>query len=195
MMELIKENRNRLIQQLTAYRAFNEQELVDQKRILEVLYHWPNVFLRENLTGHMTASAWVVNERRDRVLMAYHRIYDSWAWLGGHADGETDLLSVALREVREESGVSHVRALSEEPFSLEVLTVEGHEKRGVYVPSHLHFNVTYLLEAEESDPLRNKADENSAVSWFSLSGAVEASREPWFQERIYKKLNAKLPEK
>lgn len=195
MMELIKENRNRLIQQLTAYRAFNEQELVDQKRILEVLYHWPNVFLRENLTGHMTASAWVVNERRDRVLMAYHRIYDSWAWLGGHADGETDLLSVALREVREESGVSHVRALSEEPFSLEVLTVDGHEKRGVYVPSHLHFNVTYLLEAEESDPLRNKADENSAVSWFSLSGAVEASREPWFQERIYKKLNAKLPEK
>ena len=140
----------------------------------------------------MTASAWVTNERRDRILMAYHKIYDSWAWLGGHADGERDLLAAAMREVREESGVVHVRPVMEDIFSLEVLTVDGHEKRGRYVSSHLHLNVTYLLIADDTDTLTVKPDENSGVRWFTPDGAVEASSEPWYRERIYKKLNAKL---
>ena len=80
-------------------------------------------------------------------------------------------------------------------FSLEILTVDGHEKKGVYVPSHLHLNVTYLLEADEDDALSVKPDENSGVAWFSLDGAVAASTEPWFQERIYGKLNEKLLER
>ena len=98
--------------------------------------------------------------------MAYHNIYDSWSWLGGHADGERDLLSVALREVEEESGLTAVRPVREDLFSLEILTVDGHEKRGAYVPSHLHLNVTYLLEAEDGQSLRSKPDENQAVAWF-----------------------------
>ena len=92
----------------------------------------------------------------------------------------------------EESGVIHVRPLSEEIFSLEILTVDGHEKRGKYVPSHLHLNLTYLLEAREGDALSMKADENSGVAWFGLEEAVKASTEPWFKERVYGKLNEKL---
>ena len=111
---------------------------------------------------------------------------------GGHADGEEDLAAVALREVREETGVRSARLLSEDIFSLESLTVDGHEKKGKYVPSHLHLNVTYLLEADEEETVRVKKDENSAVGWFSPEEAVEASSEPWFQERIYRKLNRKL---
>ena len=124
--------------------------------------------------------------------MAYHKIYDSWAWLGGHADGERNLLETALREVREESGVTHVKPLSEDIFSVEVLTVDGHEKNGSYVSSHLHLNITYLLEADESDALHKKEDENCAVAWFGLEEAVEASTEEWFKKRIYRKLNEKL---
>ena len=135
---------------------------------------------------------WVVNPAHDRVLMVYHRIYDSWSWTGGHADGEEDLLAVALRECREETGLQKVRAVSDEILSLEVLTVEGHEKRGEYVPSHLHLNVTYLLEADESETLRICEEENAGVAWFTLDGALEASSEPWFVERIYKKLNEKV---
>jgi ADP-ribose pyrophosphatase YjhB (NUDIX family) len=125
--------------------------------------------------------------------MVYHKIYDSWSWTGGHADGEEDLLSVAIREVREETGVQSVRPVSEEIYSLEILTVDGHEKRGEYVPSHLHLNVTYLLEADEHEALRICEAENSGVRWFTLDGALEASTEPWFVARIYKKLNEKLP--
>lgn len=174
------------------YLPFNEQERVDKTEMLRRIDSGEQLFLRENLAAHFTASAWVVSPDREQVLMAYHNLYDSWAWLGGHCDGDTDLLAVAIREVMEESGLKNIRPVSEEIYSLEIMTVSGHEKRGQYVPSHLHLNLTFLLEADPDEPLMAKPDENKAVSWFSRDGAVAASREPWFQERIYKKLNDKL---
>ncbi len=181
-----------LIGQIERYQPYNEQEMRDREVILDCLRTQKDIFTRENRLVHMTASAWVVNERFDRVLMAYHNIYDSWSWLGGHADGEEDLLAVAIKEVREESGVSRVRAADGSIFSLEALTVDGHVKRGEYVSSHLHLNVTYLLIADDTDALSVKPDENSGVRWFTPEDAVEASSEPWFREHIYKKLNEKL---
>ena len=66
--------------------------------------------------------------------------------------------------------------------------MEGHEKRGRYVPSHLHLNVTYLLEADSAQTLRVKPDENSAVAWIDMEDIREKSTEHWFVERIYPKL-------
>ena len=184
----------KIVEEIKKYRPCNAQEQRDQALILDFLEKNGDAFLRSNLLAHMTASSWIVNPERTKTLMVYHNLYDSWSWTGGHADGETDLLSVALREAREETGIAHVRPLSPEIFSLEVLTVDGHEKRGEYVPSHLHMNVTYLLEAEESDTLHVCREENSGVAWFTLEEALKASSEPWFVERIYKKLNGKLAE-
>ena len=181
-----------LIRQLEGFQPWNEQENRDRELILALLRRGdPAIFTRESTAFHMTTSAWVSNRSRSRVLMAYHNLYGSWAWLGGHADGDTDLLRVALREVTEESGVDAAPILTD-PFSVEVLTVDGHEKRGRYVSSHLHLNVTYLLEADSAAPVRAKADENSAVGWFPPEEAVARSTEPWFRARIYQKLNEKL---
>lgn len=173
------------------YVPVNEQENRDLCLLIEAL-GFPKVFTRENEFMHFTASGWVVNKEHTKVLMAYHKIYDSYAWLGGHADGEEDLLKVAMKEVREESGLVHLTPLSEHPVSVEVLTVDGHVKRGKYVSSHLHLNVTYLIEADEHEPLKVKEDENSALQWFSLEDALKASSEPWFVENIYKKLNERV---
>ena len=140
----------------------------------------------------MTASAWVVNKDRSKILLAYHNIYDSWAWLGGHADGEKDLLKVALKEVAEESGVKNIKPVSEDILSVEILTVDGHEKKGVYVPSHLHLNVTYLIEADDTEQPNICVGENSNVAWFDKDKTVEMSNEKWFKERIYSKLMKKL---
>lgn len=179
--------------QLREYKAFNEQEEHDRDAILAFLSGASiDPYTRESLLAHMTASAWIVNRERTKVLMVYHNIYDSWSWTGGHADGERNLLSVALREAREETGVEHITPISNDIFSVEALTVDGHEKKGKYVPSHLHLNVTYLLEADETDALHVCDGENSGVKWFTLDKALEASSEPWFVERIYKKLNEKL---
>lgn len=181
-----------IIKQLSDYVAFNEQETADKKLMLDLLEHQENLFTRNNKCAHFTASAWVVNQNYDKVLMAYHNLYDSWAWLGGHADGDENLLEVAIKEVKEESGLQHVKPVTEDLFSIEVLTVDGHEKKGCYEPSHLHLNLTYLIEADDSELLSNKPDENSEVAWFTLDEAVEVSSEKWFKERIYSKLNRKL---
>ncbi|MBD9198448.1 MAG: NUDIX domain-containing protein [Clostridiales bacterium] len=184
-----------LMQELAAYRPWNEQEERDRAELLRRLGSGEELYSRDNASAHLTASAWVVSPDRTQVLLAYHNLYDSWAWLGGHADGDRDLPAVALREVREESGLTEVRPVSDRIYSLEILTVDGHEKRGRYVSSHLHLNVTYLLEADPAAPIRPKPDENSRVGWFSLDDAIAASNEPWFRERVYKKLNEKLNEK
>lgn len=171
---------------------FNEQEAADRNMILNWVRTREDAYLRTNTAAHITVSAWITNPDRNRVLMAYHNIYHSWSWLGGHADGDEDLRAVALREAMEESGLARVRLLSPEIFSLEALTVDGHEKRGKYVSSHLHLNVTFLCEADDTQPLQMKPDENSAVGWFTLAEALKASTEPWFVTRIYQKLNDKL---
>lgn len=185
-------NRQKLIQQLKEYTPFNEQEEIDKSLILNWIEHNADAFYRKNKVAHVTASAWVVNKDRSKVLMVYHNIYQSWSWLGGHADGETDLLSVAIREVKEEAGITNVRPVFEEIYSLESLTVDGHVKNGKYVSSHLHFNITYLLEADSKEAVSIKADENSGVAWFSPEEALQRSTEPWFVEHVYKKLIEKL---
>lgn len=183
-----------IIRQIEAYIPRCPQEERDKDVILAFIKNNPDAFLRTNLIAHMTASAWAVNPARDKVLMVYHKIYDSWSWTGGHADGERDLLSVALRELREETGIKNAKPVSEDIFSLEVLTVDGHEKRGEYVPSHLHLNISYLIEADDKEPLSVCEEENSGVAWFSPQDALAASTEPWFVERVYKKLIARSTE-
>lgn len=174
------------------YNPINEQEENDKKIILtRILNMEDDVLTRENEIAHFTCSSWITNKDHTKVLMAYHNIYDSWAWTGGHADGDDDFLHVALKEANEETGIKNLKPVSEEIFSLEIVPVNPHIKRGKFVSGHLHINVTYLLEADESDSLMIKEDENSNVGWFTLEEAVNASTEPHMRI-IYKKLNEKL---
>jgi len=178
--------------EIMAYMPGNEQEEKDRAIMLRYLELASDVLTRQNRIAHFTASSWILNREHTKVLMIYHNIYHSWSWTGGHADGEEDLLAVAVREASEETGIGHFEVLHKGIFSLEILTVDGHEKRGEYVPSHLHLNLTYLLEADEGTKLIVKPDENSGVKWFAPEEAVSASTEPWMRERIYGKLNGKL---
>ena len=184
-----------LVDALNRFRPCNEQEETDKNQILSLLSGGQDLYTRDNTVAHLTASSWVVSPDRKQVLLVYHNLYRSWAWMGGHADGDRDLCRVALRETREESGLEDLTLVSPEIFSLESLTVDGHEKRGKFVSSHLHLNVTYLLEADPTQRVRCKEDENKGVAWFTPEGAVAASTEKWFQERVYQKLNSKLVEK
>lgn len=178
----------KLISDIEKYIPFNEQEEADKEIILDWLRKDIDVLTRNNKNAHLTASAWVVSPDYKKILMVYHNIFQSWAWIGGHADGDSDLLSVAIKEVEEESGVEHIEVLTPDIFSLEVLCFDGHEKRGQYVPSHIHLNVTYLLMAETTDKLRIKPDENSGVEWVDISEVNDRVTEKWIKDRIYSKL-------
>ena len=180
--------KEKLYKQIFEYVPVNEQEETDRKTLLAFLNGGSDISTRENMVAHLTASAWVVSPDRKQVLMAYHKLYDSWAWLGGHADGNWNLAAVAEQEAREESGIENLRLLSDAPVSLEILTVNGHDKKGKYVPCHLHLNLTYLFEAEQNQSLHIKADENSGVDWIDMDTLAQKCSEPWFVERIYSKL-------
>lgn len=173
------------------YKPYNEQENKDKEIILQCIDVFDDVLTRRNEIAHITSSAFVVNKSRDKVLMVHHNIYNSWSWTGGHADGEEDLLAVAIREVKEETGVSEVEPLFSDIFSLEILTVIGHEKAGRYVAPHLHLSIAYLVEADENEKLKIKKDENSAVRWIPIDEVNEYSNEPHMQ-KVYSKLIAKV---
>ena len=154
-------------QQFQQYIPFNEQEASDLRVIQRCIETFDDVLTRENEIAHFTVSGFVVNELRNKVLMIHHNIYNSWGWTGGHADGDSDFLRVALREVLEETGVA-ATAVNEEIFSIDVLQVLAHKKKGKYVTPHIHLNITYLLEASESASLTIAEEENSGVEWITF---------------------------
>lgn len=177
-----------LLQEIENYKPLNQQEACDKERMIQYIGHNANYLDRENQIAHFTASIWTVNKGRTKTLMVYHNIYQSWSWIGGHADGIEDLRLVALRELQEETGVRNAALVSPEIFSLETLTVNGHIRKGAYVPSHLHMNVTYLAEADENETLLVNKEENQAVKWWSFEDALRVPNEQWFVEWIYRKL-------
>ena len=124
--------------------------------------------------------------------MCYHNIYNSWAWLGGHADGDSNLRNVVLKEIEEESGIKNIKFLTEDIFSMEILTVNGHIKKGKYVSSHLHLNLTFLLEGDIEEKLFVKPDENSGLDWINVEDISKKSSEKWFVDNIYSKLTEKV---
>lgn len=179
------------IEQIKNYQPFNEQEKYDKKLILKFINKNSDNLYRENLAGHITSSAIVVNSEMTKVLFAYHNIYDSWSWVGGHNDGDPDLLKVAIKETKEETGISEVKPFNKEIFMLDVIYVENHIKKGKYVPDHLHLNLTFLLIADENQKLIIKPDENQAVKWIELKKVFEMISEPRMIP-VYKKAFTKL---
>ena len=135
-----------------------------QQAMLRQLRQCPGTILGRDDLAHMTASAFVINRDASRILLLYHNQMDCWAWPGGHADGCPDLLQVALRETWEETGVQ-AAPVCDGPISLDIFPVAPHEKRGRQVPRHLHLSLAYLLQADDTAPLRQCPAENRAVAW------------------------------
>ncbi len=114
-----------------------------------------------------------MNNELDKVLMVHHNIRNVWAWTGGHADGDSDLLKVTIKESKEETGMKLVTPLTENIASIDILPVHGHMRRGKYISAHLHFSVAYILTASEEETHIVKEDENSGVRWFNLDRFTE----------------------
>ena len=162
-----------------------EQEKIDKLAILDFISKNDDCLLRTNLIAHITSSAIVVNKRMDRVLFVHHNIYDSWGWVGGHNDGNPNLLEVALEEAKEETGVINIVPYNDDVISIEIIQVENHMKNGGFVGDHLHLNATFLLIADEEERLIVKEDENSGVKWFYIDDVIKHVTE----ERIKKVYN------
>lgn len=174
------------------YTACNEQEKKDKEIVINCFEMFDDILTRDNEIIHLTSSAFLINKNRDKTLMVHHNIYNSWSWTGGHADGEEDLLQVAIKEAKEETGINNIRKLCEDIISIDIIPVLGHIKRAKYISPHLHISVAYLIEADENDPLMVKLDENSAVQWIPLEEINAYSKEP-HMKKIYHKIISKIP--
>lgn len=151
---------------LENYRTPFEEEASFVPDFLE-LTHDPNAFLRERLEGHFTGSSWIVNKRRTHALMTLHRKLNKWLQLGGHADGNENLLEVALTEAKEESGLTSLRIVDHRIFDIDrhLIPQKGD------IPEHFHYDVRFLIEAEMDEPLQI-SDESNDLAWISFD-AVE----------------------
>ena len=123
---------------------YPEEEKIVAK-FFEFLDNQIDCFSRSNLYGHFTGSAWVVDETNNWVLMTHHYQLNKWLQLGGHADGNENLLDVAMNEAIEESGLNNFKIISDKIFDIDIHTIPQYNN----VPSHFHFDVRFLLEAKK----------------------------------------------
>lgn len=176
------------------YVPYNEQEESDKAQMIKFIDSNEDILTRDNIFGHLTASAYVVNEDFDKTLLVKHNILGGYIFPGGHADGESDFLSVAIREVQEETGLD-VKEYSKEIFSICSAPVKGHVKRGKYVSAHNHYDFLYLVIAknEDMENIRILEDENSDIKWVNLDDSYNEEVVDWarpINQKIVQKIRS-----
>lgn len=174
------------------YRSNIGQEISDRDIILNYIDVLGNEILtRDSEIAHITCSSMIFNKSYDKVLMVHHNIYNTWAWTGGHADGNCNFREVAIKEAKEETGIKNVELCTDDIISIDILPVWGHIKNEKYVSSHLHLNITYALIADEEENLVYKADENSGVKWIGINEISDYSNEDYLIG-VYNKIISKV---
>ncbi len=128
--------------------------------------------LRSQLRGHLTGSAWIVDAARRRTLLTHHRKLDKWLQLGGHADGDPDLAAVALREAREESGLTRLRLVSPDIFDLDRHWIPARKEE----PAHWHYDLRFMIEADPAE-LLVITHESKDLAWVDLDAVAALNSE------------------
>ena len=177
---------SKTIEMLKKYNPYNEQEAVDIQFFIDCEKK-EQILTRENTLCHLCSSAFIINKEKNKILCIHHNIYNSWTWVGGHADGDDDMLYVAKKETEEETSLKKFKVLSEMPIAIDSLPVLSHIKRGKFIPAHIHLNITYLFEADEDEVIKIKEDENSNIGWLSFEELLEKSTEAYMIP-VYKKI-------
>ncbi|TDQ14999.1 8-oxo-dGTP pyrophosphatase MutT (NUDIX family) [Algoriphagus boseongensis] len=160
-------NRIQLKDQLENYRTPYEEEAEFIQDFIELTSD-PLAFKRERLEGHFTASAWIVNKKRTHTLLTLHRKLGRWLQLGGHADGNENLLEVAMKEAQEESGLQSLSMVDSTIFDIDKHIIPNRP----HVPEHFHYDVRYLLEADIKEPLQ-MSDESISLAWIAFDSVVD----------------------
>ena len=178
---------------IKSYVPKDDKEEKDLELMKQFLKNHNDIYSRKNLIGHVTSSVIILDLEKKHILLGYHNIYKSWGWFGGHNDGDIDCLKVALKEAKEETGLTEFRLISDAPLGIDVVYVQNHIKRGSYVPDHLHLNVTYGLMADLKKTVKFNESEHSGIKWFKLCDYLKSVEEDRMVP-IYKKLVKRMKE-
>jgi 8-oxo-dGTP pyrophosphatase MutT (NUDIX family) len=162
-----------LMQLLDRYRGRHPDEMATIDRVRTLLDDYERCFFRDCFPGHITSSAWIVSRESRSVLLTHHRKLERWLQLGGHADGESDVLASALREAEEESGLRDFSAIPR-TGACEILDIDVHDiPARASEPLHQHHDIRFLFEVSEAQVICHQENESKEVRWFS-GDAIEA---------------------
>ncbi len=167
-MTLRPPTRETLLAELRAYEPADARERAMRDRLAAFVAGHADAFARSLLVGHVTASAWIVDPARERALLTHHRKLGKWLQLGGHADGDPDVRAAALREAREESGLTSLRFARDGIYDLDVHPIPARPGE----PAHEHFDVRFAFEADPAEPLVVSA-ESKELAWVPLDALAE----------------------
>ena len=155
-----------LLDKLARDRPRDARDACAKDRITAFVRANARCFERSLAIGHVTGAAWLINRASTHALLTHHRKLGRWLQLGGHCDGDSDVLAVALREAREESGIEAIRVVDDEIFDLDVHAIPAHGNE----PEHVHYDVRFLLQTTETERYR-VSDESHDLRWSSRDDA------------------------
>ncbi|MEK6676417.1 MAG: NUDIX hydrolase [Planctomycetota bacterium] len=157
-------HRNSLLQLLEVYVPEDDTDRAQRDRIVGFVRENPDCFERTLPIGHITGAAWLLDRSRSRVLLTHHRKLGRWLQLGGHADGDPNVLEVALREAREESGIGDIRPLSTAIFDVDVHPIPARDSE----PQHFHYDIRFLLGVTDTEEFE-VSEESHDLAWVAMS--------------------------
>jgi 8-oxo-dGTP pyrophosphatase MutT (NUDIX family) len=165
--------RNALLSLLKRYRPVSDVDMHAHTTIKTFVQAYPECFERTLEIGHITASAWLLNKDGDKALLMHHAKLNLWVQLGGHCDGESDVLAVAIKEAQEESGIEHIKPVSTEIFDLDVHFIPARK----HEPEHYHYDIRFLLQVT-SDETVVQNHESCDIRWFGKDRATLPTDSP-----------------
>ena len=170
---------------LNVYSVRFPKEKIQVTKTIQFLKNDENCFKRDNWYGHFTGSAWIVDFSREWVLMTHHRQLNLWLQFGGHADGSYNLLEVALKETREESGLHQFDILSDKIFDLDIHHIPKRENE----PSHLHFDVRFIFTTTRGAEKITVSNESHDVAWIHKNDVLNKNPEKSIARMLKKTRN------
>jgi 8-oxo-dGTP pyrophosphatase MutT (NUDIX family) len=156
-------HRDKLIQSISNYKIFSKEDEVIKNRFLNFIATHKNCFERSLEIGHITASAFIIDKKNEKILLLHHKKLDKWLQPGGHCDGEENVLKVAIKEVFEETGIN-IAYQESDIFDLDIHTIPLHKN----IPKHEHFDIRFLFDLDSTIQTEIN-EESNQLAWVSMN--------------------------
>jgi 8-oxo-dGTP pyrophosphatase MutT (NUDIX family) len=174
-------DRQNLIQHLQAHKVFDEHEHAMCAALMQFVQTYENCAARELQVGHLTGSAWIVDDDLTHTLLTHHRKLNLWVQLGGHVEDDADMLSASWREAREESGLQNLRLLVPHIFDVDIHRIPARKNE----PEHFHYDIRYAFQADRHAPLI-VSSESRELMWVALDNIEALTTEESILRMVHK---------
>ena len=182
-------NKQPILDLLEKYRTSFVEEIEFQKQMIDFLTQHDDFALRSNLTGQLTGSAWVVNKERTKVLLIHHKKLNKWLQIGGHIEAtDQSIEETILREIKEESGLKDLKLLSSSIYDIDIHTIPQKKE----IAEHLHFDIRFLVEADENEKLSPQNEEILDIKWYALNKVQNLANSTTSIDQSMKRMVAKM---